>query len=245
MFTQFKTVLARSSQVDLSRARYTIYVSWVLLPVIVVFPMMNTFSGTLANVVLGLIAVIVVENVLIYTTNWQPGQKILPFIGVTVAVCSTLYFLYLGYGDGAAAMWIFVVPVLSAFMLGVLWGGIAAAISVLGGTFIMLNSSDLGGHIYGNEFSLRFVFSFSLVTALTLGYEYWRVALEIEKEAIGNELTRTRDALAELSTVCSWCHSIKTKTDSWQSLENYVTSKEHKTISHSICPECSAKQLQT
>ena len=139
-------------------------------------------------------------------------------------------------------MWIFVFPLLAMFMMGAFWG-LAGSIFVLAvGVYIMSAGANIDAYGYSYEFTLRFAVSFSLVTALAFGFEYWRVSLELQKEAIDEELSKARKVIAELTRVCSWCNSIKTEDDTWVSLESYVSSKEDTDVSHSICPDCATKE---
>jgi hypothetical protein len=235
-------VISRSSVFDPRRTRYTTYVSWLLLPVIFLFPLVNDYTGLLAQVLLGIIGVIVISNLIVYRTDWRLGQKVIPYIGISVSLGTFLYFVYLGYGQGASAMWIFAFPLVAMFMMGAFWG-LAGSISALAASvYIMSSAADPDVYHYSYEFTLRFAVSFSLVTALAFGFEYWRVSLELQKEAIDEELSNARSVIAELARVCSWCNSIKTEDDSWVSLETYVSSKEDTDVSHSICPDCAIKE---
>lgn len=235
-------VVARSSSLDRRRSRYTVYVSWVLVPVVLLFPMFNSYTGMLANTILVILAVTLIANLLIYATTWRWIQDTLPYIGVTVATGALLYFLHLGFAEGGSAMWVFVYPLLAMFMIGILWGFLGSVFVLCFGMYLMANGGELGGFEYSDEFIKRFALSFSLVTALALGYEYWRVATELRKEAIDDELSRARNALAEFANVCSWCNSIKSNEQQWQTLEEYISTKEDRGVSHSICPTCEEKQ---
>lgn len=235
-------VISRSSVFDPRRTRYTTYVSWLLLPLLFLFPLVNNYTGFLAQVALGIIGIIVILNLIVYRTHWRFGQKVIPYLGITFSLVTFLYFVYLGYGQGASAMWIFTFPLLAMFMMGAIWG-LAGSISALAASvYIMSSATDPAAYNYSYEFTLRFAVSFSLVTALAFGFEYWRVSLELQKEAVDKELTEARSVIAGLTKVCSWCNSIRTEDDSWISLETYVSSKEDTDVSHSICPDCSAKE---
>ncbi len=242
-----RRVIAHSSQLDERRGRYTVYVSWVILPVLVFFPLVNDYTGLLAGVLIALAAVIAFGNILIYASNWSRGKTYLPYLGATVAAFCLLYFAYLGYGEGASLMWIFVFPMMAMFMLG-LGAGVLfclAALSVCAAMMIL--GPEVGAYAYSYEFITRFTLSFSLVVALTFGYEYWRVRLELEKEDVNAELNRTRqelDAIAGLANVCAWCKAVKTQDGTWLSLEKYVARTEAAAVSHAICPDCVAREKE-
>ena len=239
------SVLKQSSKLDPRRTKYTVYVSWVILPVALLFPLMNNYDGTLATVITGIISIIMAANVLVYYTNWEQGQNTLPLIGGLIAISAVVYFVYLGIGHGASAMWTFVLPLLVVFMLGLLWGTVGSLLCLVASVAIMLGGTAIGGYHYTAEFTGRFAVAFSMVSALALGFEYWRVSIELQKEQVDQELSRTRDALAGMANVCSWCNSIRSDTGDWLTLEDYVAGKEEKLVSHSICPSCSEKEQRS
>ncbi len=244
-FEQIKNVIRRSSRVDERRARYTIYVSWVLLPVIVLFPMFQSYTGLLAGVILALSAVILVANFFVYYSAWETGRRLLPILGAAVAAFALLYFLWLGYEQGASFVWIFVFPLLVMFMLGIFWGAIGSVFMLVMSVIIMIGGSDVGSYDYSSALIIRFGLSFGMVSALALGFEYWRVAIEMDREEISSELDQVRierDALKGLARVCSWCSSVRSDDGLWMSLESYVSEKEDAEITHSICPNCAEKQ---
>ncbi len=236
-------VIRRSSQPDERRSRYTIYVSWIIIPVVFLFPLVNDYSGALVNVILTVIGAIVIANLILYRTSWTPVQRLIPVVGVTIATGTILYFVYIGYADGSSVMWMFIYPLLVMFMLGIIWG-ITSSLTMLSvATWIMLSGDSIGSYDYSVEFIKRFVVSYLMVTAMVLAYEYWRVLLEIQKERIDLELQGAREALAGFANVCAWCNSVKSADGSWQSLEEYVSKQEEQQVSHSICPGCAKAQI--
>lgn len=50
--------------------------------------------------------------------------------------------------------------------------------------------------------------------------------------------------LRGLLPICAWCKKIRDEAELWRSLEEYVGSRTQAEFTHSICPECSQKQLQ-
>ncbi|MBT4161465.1 MAG: hypothetical protein HOC70_09240 [Gammaproteobacteria bacterium] len=238
---EFTSVVRQSSAVDLRRIHYTAYVSWSVLPVIVYFAFFNSFTNVVASVLHGLLTIIILGNVLVYSTNWEWGQRRIPLFGALVTLGVLLYFVYIGYGDGASAMWIFALPMVSMFMLGI-GLGVLNSIAGLTASLYIMSAYVTGPFHYSFEFALRFGFSYSLVAVLAMGFEYWRVSLELQKEEVDRELAHARSALAGMTSVCAWCNSIKQSDGNWQPLEAYVTGREDTQISHSICPDCSEKQ---
>lgn len=100
---------------------------------------------------------------------------------------------------------------------------------------------------YSYEFTLRFAVSFSLVTALAFGLEYWRVSLGLhslglQKETMDKKLSEARSVTAGLTRVRSWCNRIRTWNDKWISLATYGSSKEATDVSHAIYPDCARQE---
>ena len=49
--------------------------------------------------------------------------------------------------------------------------------------------------------------------------------------------------LQGLLPICAWCRKIRDESQLWRSLEDYVGSRTQAEFTHSICPDCSEKQL--
>jgi|TARA_B110000914_G_scaffold222118_1_gene235052 hypothetical protein len=62
--------------------------------------------------------------------------------------------------------------------------------------------------------------------------------LELQKEELGHKLDQEHNVLAEMTSDCAWCNSIKQPDGNWETFETYVSNKEHKPITHSMCPNC-------
>ncbi len=230
-------VIRRSSQLDQRRLQYTIYVSWLLIPVLIIFPLLNSYSGIIATLILGILGVILLANLLVDSNRWYLG-----FAAAGYSALALLYFVYLGYGDGGSALWIFTLPLVLIFMLGLI-GGILGTGALLGSAIIVMSYGDqIGGYAYSSEFTIRFAISFGLVTGIAGGFEYWRVAVELEKEQTDRALLRAREMLSEFTSVCAWCNSICAADGDWQTLESYVANKEASIVSHAICPDCEANE---
>ena len=50
--------------------------------------------------------------------------------------------------------------------------------------------------------------------------------------------------LRGLLPICAWCRKIRDEAQLWRSLEEYIGSHTQAEFTHSICPECTQKQLQ-
>ena len=214
--------------------------SWVILPVVLSFVLFSDSAGTTIKVIYLLMATIIGANVVVYYTDWRWGQRLSPSIGATTYLAALIYFVYLGYYDGASSMWIFIMPLAAFFILGISLGLVISLLGIAASLTIMLGGFGL--YEYSPDYSLRFSLVYLLITAFALGYEYWRIALELQKEKLDQELEHTRSALAGMASVCAWCNSIRQPDGHWESLEAYVSHKEDKPITHSICPSCAEDQ---
>ena len=67
-----------------------------------------------------------------------------------------------------------------------------------------------------------------------------------EREHLVEQL---QTALAEVKTlrwilpICSYCKKIRDDKDSWQTVERYISQRTGTRFSHSICPDCYAKEM--
>ncbi len=241
----YQRIISRSSRNDRRRNRYTVYICWLVLPVLIIFPFFNNLSGGLANLLIALILTIAVSVIAIDATRWELGKRLLPNLGGAVATFCLLYFTYLGHEDGASLLWMYCFPMLAMFLTGLGPGSLMCTGLLIASVVIMQLGVDIGAYAYSDATTIRFAVSFFLVSAMAYGFEYWRVGLEIAKEDMGEELSRTRlelDALAGLANVCAWCKSVKNQDGTWLTLEDYVARTESAAVSHAICPDCAKDQ---
>jgi hypothetical protein len=52
-----------------------------------------------------------------------------------------------------------------------------------------------------------------------------------------------RNALRESITICSYCRRVQDEAKSWAHVEAFFTNRAYTTVSHGVCPECSAKVM--
>lgn len=236
----FTEVIRRSSEVDVRRARYTAYASWVLLPSTLLFPLFNSYPGILSAVMFALSLGIIVSILVCYHAGWERPRKILPVMGALMAAVAFLYWVWLAFESGSSFVWIYAFPLLAMFYLGIVWGTVMTVSVFLAALYIMTAGSAIGGYDYPDALIGRFAISFIIVSGLALGYEFWRVSLELEKEALKTE----RDAFRGMAHVCAWCSSVRSEDGSWQKLEHYVAAQEESDISHAICPDCANREIE-
>ena len=50
--------------------------------------------------------------------------------------------------------------------------------------------------------------------------------------------------LRGLLPICAWCHRVRDDQDYWKNIETYLTDHSDAQVTHSICPDCTAKALK-
>lgn len=240
--TSTREVIKRSSQWSITRKSYTLYLSLILTPFFFYFAFVA--QNPITRYLDVLLTVLCLTNAIIVWSDSQRFFNVVPtivaFLGCTVA----LYVLYLGTDSGSTMLWIYITPVL-IFVLGGYLGITVTLFVLLAGTWLLANAGSYGGYDYPPDFVWRFASSFSILTAMMVGFEYWRVAGELERERLTEELNQTiveRDAYANLASVCAWCRKVRDEEQNWLTLESYLQ-RQDQLVSHAICPECSKEQL--
>lgn len=51
--------------------------------------------------------------------------------------------------------------------------------------------------------------------------------------------------LRELVPICSWCIRVRSSSNYWEKVENYINQKTDRRLTHGICPDCKAKLLES
>jgi len=62
------------------------------------------------------------------------------------------------------------------------------------------------------------------------------IRLKVAERILG--FTRRIQELEGLLPICSYCKKIRNEKQLWDQIEEYVAKQTHKSLSHSICPEC-------
>jgi len=152
-----------------------------------------------------------------------------------------LFELYYGGGNGAAFLWLFVLPTSLIFLLGFKEG-----IFWVGGLLIVMGILLFGkiGYAYPFDLAIRFFVVFTVITFLSCSLEILRERslkeLITEKEALQKAFDEIT-VLKGMVPICSSCKKIRDDKGFWTQIEAYM--KNHSTIefSHGICPECASK----
>ena len=67
---------------------------------------------------------------------------------------------------------------------------------------------------------------------------------------LAHRVDELEDAIAHIKQlqgilpICMYCHKIRDDREVWQQLEDYITENTEAMLSHSLCPECYAKQYR-
>lgn len=238
------TVFLRSSQSSERRTSYTLYLSLILTPFFLYFGFRT--AHTITMYLDFTLAILCIANVVIVRLGLTRFFNVIPTVAAFLACTVALYVLYLGTDGGSTMLWIYLVPLFVFVLGGYLGIGINVVVLVLG-TWLLANADALGGYDYPFAFVWRFAASYSILTAMLVGFEYWRVTGELERERLSNQLVRTteeRDTFANLASVCAWCRKIRGPNDEWLTLETYLLQREDRAVSHSICPDCAREQTE-
>jgi hypothetical protein len=62
---------------------------------------------------------------------------------------------------------------------------------------------------------------------------------------VGQTYTLHRRLLKGVLVVCSRCHRIRMQDQAWQRIEKYIVEHSAATFSHSLCPECFGKEMES
>jgi hypothetical protein len=66
-------------------------------------------------------------------------------------------------------------------------------------------------------------------------------AFLIDQTAQKQQLAKEAVVLRGLLPICGFCKKIRNHDDTWESLEEYITSRSEAQFSHSVCEECARK----
>lgn len=235
-------VFLHSSQRSVNRNSYTLYLSVILTPFFLYFAYRTVHPITMYLDIT--MAALCTANAFIVRLGLEKYYNVVPTIAAFVGSTVALYVLYLGTDEGSTMLWIYMAPLL-IFVLGGYLGILITFTVMVAGTWLLANASLFGGYDYPSAFVWRFATSYSILAVMMVGFEYWRVNGELERERLSNELVKTaaeRDIYANLASVCAWCRKIRNSDQEWLSLETYLQQNDQM-VSHSICPECAKREM--
>jgi len=109
-----------------------------------------------------------------------------------------LYYVYVGGDQGSKLLWMYLFPLIAFFMTGRAYGLLfsTSALFIVGFLFFSQKMAWFDSHIYENEIQLRFIITYSMVSAFTFIFEHMRYQYQ---KAMEKEHTLLLDKQKELT----------------------------------------------
>ena len=106
---------------------------------------------------------------------YLPLDKIIYRFNGVLFGCMLLYMMLLGGDDGSKALWMFIFPQITILFLGRTEGTAwSYGILVTGMCLLLQDPPGLTSYRYGNEYLIRFITVYLLVTAIAYWFDYFR-----------------------------------------------------------------------
>jgi hypothetical protein len=238
-----KKLVNDGDSVDESRKRIFLFFCVIIcIPIIFLFVIddlknQRIFEGL---VILIILSVIILNLV---TLKYAKNQKIFYRITTSVTLLLLSYELAIGGGEGQAYLWFYIFPPAVFYLCGrtegIFWVGMSLLISLF---FLSIPVF----YEYSPATALRFIITYSIISALSFGLEFFR---NWYYEELVREKQRLEKALDEVKTlqgllpICSYCKRIRDDEGYWNQIEAYLDMHSDVVFSHSICPECAKKHF--
>jgi hypothetical protein len=156
-------------------------------------------------------------------------------------IAALMYEFYSGGGNGAAFLWLYMLPTGLVFLLGFREGGVWVGLLTL--LLAVLIFGQIG-FVYPNDLSFRFIATFSTVGVLSCCLEMIRERylrqLVSEKESLQKAINEIHE-LKGLVPICASCKKIRDDKGFWTQIETFMKDRSDLEFSHGICPECAEK----
>ena len=198
------------------------------------------------EVILNALVVVICVGAALFMKPHHTDPRVYWFVALTLtAIC--LYFVVFTESHGGSLFWLYCLPAMACFFLGV-----GSGIALSAGTFLLASLMIFGvlptEYQYSPESSLRFVLSFSLLTVVTSVLEYSRRRYADRLHDASNKLRHEKTQLAKaledvkvltgLLPTCASCKCIRDSDGIWHPIEDYISERSEAGFSHSICPSC-------
>ncbi len=231
------------------------------VPAMLVFGAINLVRGSHLIGVLIVVSAVGLVGGWYVMMRWGRGRIVYRANFLFYALIST-YGTDFGGPGGSYCLWSYFYPLIAFFLFGLGEGLVWSAVMLTGVVGAMVLR---GGYPYEPGFVLRFAVSYSMVVAVTFGYEHLRAAYrrlgEREQEALEREVGERRQAEAEkeqligelrsaldevktlqgLIPICAGCHQIRDDEGFWRQLETYFEERSDARFSHGLCPACARR----
>lgn len=162
-------------------------------------------------------------------------KKITIFIPIALSMASfyimAVYLFISGGASGTGIFWLFVIPVIFFFFLGIRYGSALFLIQYI--SVIILFIASKAGYltIYYDDKTVLFFLIVSIAES---------VILFIHEKILSNYLSQIR-TMRGLIPICANCKNIRDDKGYWKQVEVYIQEHSEADFTHSICPDCAKK----
>ncbi len=166
-----------------------------------------------------------------------------------VLLLDAFFLIAKGAGSGNALMWLFFVPPVAFYFLGLRSGILILTlvyVAVLTLSIVMWRHNPIA---FQGDLIARFSMAFVLLSVMCGAVEYSRdrylkllAARTQELEEERERLRLIRDALdqrGETTPMCAACKKVRTDAEEWQEAADYIATRTGAEVSHTMCGECS------
>lgn len=177
--------------------------------------------------------------------NQIKNSKIVYRINAILFSILIFYMLFIGGESGSKSLWMYTFPLIAFFLFGKNEGIFWSVLAIIVAALFLVNPWEFSIlYAYPNEFKIRFMTSYTIVTAVTYWFEYFRYKYRKDLEIKNNKLQKALNEVKTLSgflPICASCKKIRDDKGYWNQLEGYIQNHSNAEFSHSICPECTTK----
>ncbi|MGD9008518.1 MAG: hypothetical protein PVG41_11385 [Desulfobacteraceae bacterium] len=236
-----KTLAAEDQDIDVTRKR--IFLSFciiICIPIIFLFAINDLKNQRIFE---GLAILIILAALILNLIALKYAKKANKFFRISIIVTLLLlsYELAIGGGDGQAYLWFYIFP-LAAFNVcerieGILW----VSLSLLISSFLFFVPIV---YEYSHTTGLRFIVTYSVISILSFGIEFfrnWYYRELMDKKRNLEKALHEVKTLQGLLPICSFCKRIRDDKGYWNQIEAYIHMHSDAVFSHGICPECAEK----
>lgn len=160
-----------------------------------------------------------------------------------------LFMVVIGGDDGSKAIWLFIFPLVTFFLLSTVEGLVWTVATFLGaGCIFWIPHLGFAKHSYSGEFTSRFMSGYFIVSVLTWWFEalrqQYRKGMEAEHQRLLAERAALREALSQvrqlsgLLPICASCKKVRDDRGYWTQIESYIRDHSEAEFSHGLCPDC-------
>ena len=176
-------------------------------------------------------------------------RPLLCWVFATAILVVPVYVIAKGSGNGTAVFYMFFVPPLAIFFLGLIPGVTLSAVA-LAAVALVIAAAPFG-YQYSYDTVFRFFPAYIILGIATGAIEAARQRYARRLEERTAELMAERQALNAarhdirvlegLLPICPCCKQIRRNESEWEPIETYVAKRSDADFVHTVCPACSDK----